>query len=165
MSCYFSAIRMDGSAGERIGRPRQPVGEVSEWPKEHAWKACVRVTVPRVRIPPSPFRKRPDNPRSRADRSARFAKVPYPSREDRLRRKPAMSRCGFRLNRLGSRLTDRRSALRRPSPDGEHHGVGSPQTTDGFRNEFGPRSGSQTSRPQHQRASLAVSRTHPKELL
>ena len=30
-------------------------GEVSEWPKEHAWKACVRVTVPRVRIPPSPF--------------------------------------------------------------------------------------------------------------
>ncbi len=30
-------------------------GEVSEWPKEHAWKACVRFTVPRVRIPPSPF--------------------------------------------------------------------------------------------------------------
>ncbi len=29
-------------------------GEVSEWLKEHAWKACVRVTVPRVRIPPSP---------------------------------------------------------------------------------------------------------------
>ena len=29
-------------------------GEVSEWPKEHAWKACVRGTVPRVRIPPSP---------------------------------------------------------------------------------------------------------------
>ncbi len=30
-------------------------GEVSEWLKEHAWKACVRVTVPGVRIPPSPF--------------------------------------------------------------------------------------------------------------
>ena len=29
-------------------------GEVSEWPKEHAWKACVGVTPPRVRIPPSP---------------------------------------------------------------------------------------------------------------
>ena len=29
-------------------------GEVSEWLKEHAWKACVRGTVPRVRIPPSP---------------------------------------------------------------------------------------------------------------
>ena len=31
-------------------------GEVSEWLKEHAWKACVRETVPRVRIPPSPPR-------------------------------------------------------------------------------------------------------------
>jgi hypothetical protein len=29
-------------------------GEVSERPKEHAWKACVGVTPPRVRIPPSP---------------------------------------------------------------------------------------------------------------
>ena len=26
-----------------------------EWPIGHAWKACVRVTAPRVRIPPSPF--------------------------------------------------------------------------------------------------------------
>ncbi len=30
-------------------------GEVSEWLKEHAWKACVGVTLPRVRIPPSPL--------------------------------------------------------------------------------------------------------------
>jgi hypothetical protein len=29
-------------------------GEVSEWLKEQRWKRCVRVTVPRVRIPPSP---------------------------------------------------------------------------------------------------------------
>ena len=29
-------------------------GEVSEWPKEHAWKACVGGTLPWVRIPPSP---------------------------------------------------------------------------------------------------------------
>ncbi len=29
-------------------------GEVSERPKEHAWKVCVRLRVPRVRIPPSP---------------------------------------------------------------------------------------------------------------
>lgn len=29
-------------------------GEMSEWLKEHAWKACVRETVPRVRIPLSP---------------------------------------------------------------------------------------------------------------
>ncbi len=27
---------------------------MSEWSKEHAWKACVRVSVPRVRIPLSP---------------------------------------------------------------------------------------------------------------
>jgi hypothetical protein len=27
---------------------------VTEWPKVHDWKSCVRVTVPRVRIPPSP---------------------------------------------------------------------------------------------------------------
>ena len=29
-------------------------GELSERLKEHAWKACVRETVPRVRIPNSP---------------------------------------------------------------------------------------------------------------
>ena len=29
-------------------------GEVSEWFKEHAWKACVGETLPWVRIPPSP---------------------------------------------------------------------------------------------------------------
>jgi hypothetical protein len=30
-------------------------GQVSEWLKEHAWKACVRFGVPWVRIPPCPF--------------------------------------------------------------------------------------------------------------
>jgi hypothetical protein len=29
-------------------------GEMSEWFKEHAWKACVLERVPRVRIPLSP---------------------------------------------------------------------------------------------------------------
>jgi hypothetical protein len=29
-------------------------GEVSEWLKEHAWKACVGEILPWVRIPPSP---------------------------------------------------------------------------------------------------------------
>ena len=34
----------------------QPVknGDVSEWLKEHAWKVCIRETVSRVRISPSP---------------------------------------------------------------------------------------------------------------
>ena len=27
---------------------------MSEWSKEHDWKSCVRLRVPRVRIPPSP---------------------------------------------------------------------------------------------------------------
>lgn len=30
-------------------------GEVSEWLKEHAWKACIRESVSWVRIPPSPI--------------------------------------------------------------------------------------------------------------
>ncbi len=30
------------------------LGEVQEWLNWHAWRACVRVTVPWVRIPPSP---------------------------------------------------------------------------------------------------------------
>src|SRR5689334_3663163 len=37
--------------------PRKPLilnGEMSEWFKEHAWKACVGETLPRVRIPLSP---------------------------------------------------------------------------------------------------------------
>lgn len=33
-------------------------GRVSEWPKEHAWKACVRATVPWVRIPSLPPEER-----------------------------------------------------------------------------------------------------------
>jgi hypothetical protein len=31
-----------------------PCGEVAEWLKAHAWKACIRETVSRVRIPLSP---------------------------------------------------------------------------------------------------------------
>ena len=33
---------------------RPACGEVVEWSKAHAWKACVRLRVPRVRITPSP---------------------------------------------------------------------------------------------------------------
>lgn len=29
-------------------------GKVAEWSKAHAWKACIRETVSRVRIPPFP---------------------------------------------------------------------------------------------------------------
>lgn len=30
------------------------IGDLSEWSNEPAWKACIRVTVSRVRIPRSP---------------------------------------------------------------------------------------------------------------
>ncbi len=35
-------------------RGQGPSGEVAEWLKAHAWKACIRETVSRVRIPLSP---------------------------------------------------------------------------------------------------------------
>ncbi len=34
-------------------------GEVAEWFKTHAWKACIEETLSRVRIPPSPPLKKP----------------------------------------------------------------------------------------------------------
>lgn len=51
-------LRLAAGAGDgdtprfRLARS---AGEMSEWPKEHAWKACVGATLPRVRIPLSPF--------------------------------------------------------------------------------------------------------------
>jgi hypothetical protein len=44
--------------------PHSGHGEVAEWLKALAWKACIRETVSRVRIPPSP-------PPAFADASAR----------------------------------------------------------------------------------------------
>src|SRR6266567_611122 len=40
----------------KVAGPLQdrPSGEMAEWLKAHAWKACVRETVPWVRIPLSP---------------------------------------------------------------------------------------------------------------
>src|SRR6266481_6166183 len=45
-------------------------GEMSEWLKEHAWKACVGETLPRVRIPLSP------PPSSPAARSLGLERLP-----------------------------------------------------------------------------------------
>ncbi len=58
---YFSMAWIIFAA--RVRRPLQklshpfkrgPQGEMAEWLKAHAWKACVRETVPWVRIPLSP---------------------------------------------------------------------------------------------------------------
>src|SRR5688500_13062254 len=38
----------------RGAQARFRIGEVAEWLKAHAWKACLRETVTRVRIPLSP---------------------------------------------------------------------------------------------------------------
>ncbi len=45
------ALVLPASTVERAFRLR---GEVTEWSKVHAWKACVGATLPWVRIPPSP---------------------------------------------------------------------------------------------------------------
>lgn len=48
-------IRKKSSDSERILLFLQSTeGDLSEWLKEHAWKACKRETVSRVRIPQSP---------------------------------------------------------------------------------------------------------------
>ena len=44
-------------------------GEVTEWSKVHAWRACVVATLPWVRIPPSP----PDGFQAEAARRERRA--------------------------------------------------------------------------------------------
>ena len=61
---------------DRRPEPRQSTGEMSEWLKEHAWKACVRVTVPRVRIPLSPPTG-PDPPRGSCWRVGSSRLHPY----------------------------------------------------------------------------------------
>src|SRR5258705_8078924 len=45
------------SAAKVCGRVRYVRGEMSEWFKEPAWKACVGVTPPWVRIPLSPLKR------------------------------------------------------------------------------------------------------------
>ena len=46
----------EDAGGQTEVCPRRFEGEMTEWLKVHAWKACVRVTVPWVRIPLSPPR-------------------------------------------------------------------------------------------------------------
>ncbi len=59
--------------------PDKTPGEVTEWSNVHDWKSCVRETVPRVRIPPSPpfFANR------------RCAKTASPKLAERRRARPA----------------------------------------------------------------------------
>ena len=50
-----SLLAIEGSNPSPSAKKTQALGEVQEWLNWHAWRACVRVTVPWVRIPPSPL--------------------------------------------------------------------------------------------------------------
>ena len=49
-----AALRLAALAKRPAPRHERAPGEMAEWLKAHAWKACVRETVPWVRIPLSP---------------------------------------------------------------------------------------------------------------
>src|SRR5258706_3698379 len=96
--CVLMAMILPGSPATR-GIParcrRSPSGTllgggVSEWPKEHASKACEGVTPPRVQIPPPPLLDRP-NTRPGFDASAGG-------------RLSGLSLVGTRLQRAGRQL-------------------------------------------------------------
>ncbi len=50
----FCASTLRSLAKSASALQERPPGEMAEWLKAHAWKACVRETVPWVRIPLSP---------------------------------------------------------------------------------------------------------------
>lgn len=50
----FTRFSRDPLQNQRRPFKRGRSGEMAEWLKAHAWKACVRETVPWVRIPLSP---------------------------------------------------------------------------------------------------------------
>ena len=50
----FPPFRPDSLAKRLFALQERASGEMAEWLKAHAWKACVRETVPWVRIPLSP---------------------------------------------------------------------------------------------------------------
>src|SRR5208282_5341605 len=74
LQCYTGqvAVNRNGRRGAQL--PDAPTarshGEVSEWLKEHAWKACLLERVTWVRIPPSPPA---DHYQFQLNRNARFS--------------------------------------------------------------------------------------------
>ena len=61
--------------------PSMAQGEMTEWSKVHAWKACVLVRVPWVRIPLSPY-----NPFGVDPQAMRYGLLPNPVRTGREQR-------------------------------------------------------------------------------
>ncbi len=56
---HGSTVWLPGCATEHASLGCAPPGRVAEWFKAHAWKACIRETVSRVRIPPPPPPRHP----------------------------------------------------------------------------------------------------------
>jgi putative endonuclease len=63
---------------------------MSEWSIEHAWKACVRETVPRVRIPFSPPAFAPPETRAELRLGQRFALAVNNASRPRMRRRTSI---------------------------------------------------------------------------
>src|SRR5262249_10736112 len=82
--CFDRSQLVDSKAAcpERAKRVESS-GEMSEWLKEHAWKACVGETLPWVRIPLSPpaFARRSLRSRLRLGKPAiAYERVPTPAK-------------------------------------------------------------------------------------
>ena len=93
-------------------------GEVSEWLKEHAWKACVRVTVPRVRIPPSPPLEASVTHNSQLTTTTHNSvpvavKTSVTARAEQDHSGKSLPRSRFRLRRIASRLIRRLARILR----------------------------------------------------
>src|SRR5262245_61223558 len=71
--------------------PPDKLGEVPEWTKGHAWRACVPLPVPRVRIPPSPLSRRVAHTSPCALKRSRIL-CPHAARVERWRLGPAQER-------------------------------------------------------------------------
>ena len=67
--------------GSAVLRPSMAEGEMTEWPKVHAWKACVLARVPWVRIPLSP-----NSPLGVDIQVIRYELLPNPARPGREQR-------------------------------------------------------------------------------
>ena len=102
-------------------------GEVAEWLKALAWKACIRETVSWVRIPlppPTPFAIRspapkanPAKPRCVADGAVNLWTLPRSGKRGNLLHRPFFSRAlYFEAELRSSRTVDLRSFLRDTPP-------------------------------------------------
>jgi hypothetical protein len=68
-----AVARASASLFPGLSGRRSAVGRVAEWFKAHAWKVCVRASVPWVRIPPRPL----DNEAPHANGARGLVRLPH----------------------------------------------------------------------------------------